>query len=174
MSAASERQLAESVADSTVPRRGVDGIDHRWLTPEERARLVVTDPYKNGRAARQATTEMVELQMLTGAQSRTRVPCATAEQRARITQMVEDGQAAFTVTRPGWFTPSGRFKTHQWAQPMEPFVSPALASAEQARLERALTQSAQRAQAEFVAAHGAPSTVPSSTKDSIYRPPSAS
>ncbi len=167
-----EQQIAEDLSDPTVPRRGVYGINKSMLTDEERARLVVVDPYRNDRDKRLASVgETIRLAALTGKGQVVQMPCGTREQQERISRAVEDGQLAFISVRPEWFTRSGRLRPHNpgvLADPMAGSVGPEHMMAHHAQLA-----SARRAQEAFHAAHGAPSSVPESRPGLAYRPPSA-
>lgn len=171
-----ERAIRESLQDPTVPRRGMAGLsssDYARLSPAERSRLVLVDPYENGRAGRQAAAseEMVELQLASG--RRVRVPCGTREERHQIAVLVEDGQAFFGQYQPAWFAGhrTGRFKDHVPGELSRPVPASEVA-ATHARLDRLSFESARRAQEAYAATHEV-STVPVGGRGMKYRNPYA-
>ncbi|MDE3205140.1 MAG: hypothetical protein KGQ66_13095 [Acidobacteriota bacterium] len=86
-----------------VGRRSSYGIDPSSLTAEERARLVVRDPYETVAGRVVDPTVTVEVPSRGGPGYRKTVPVVTEDQRRDLVRRVETGEWLLTATRPEWF-----------------------------------------------------------------------
>ena len=176
---ASSDEIRAAAANPAAPRRGFAGVDRRDLTPEQRARTVVTDPYE-GRGRVQ--DEMVEVEINSRDPrrpgSRLRLRAVTEGQRQDVVRRAELGEIFVVGARPDWFDEyrSGGFRLH------DPGVAETLHSdlarqgllpEQHVRSEDLAASSAARAQKAYAKAHpevlaGDPA---GGDRRLVYRPP---